>query len=309
MLHIKHRPEDLDEFYGNQTLKKNIKSIEPYQFGSRAFSFEGCRGCGKTSLAYIIAREFGASDNNIIHMQCSKIDSLREQIDRLSKTTLFGNKMVLILDELHRATPRAQEELLIPLENLSDNSLIISCTTEPEKIKKPVIDRFERYKVQPLTFKQSLSLINSISEKESIDLHKSLKFLLAKKSEGNPRRMLVGLNQIKNIEDIEEAEYLLDISSIEEDPDILKFYGILLHKNSTWSGCQDTLRLLLKNKNPVDIRVGILNITSGRLMSKYYNSSEDKLIDLIYNNLSKVDGSMPVKTDLIFSLHKIFKEK
>ncbi|GAG09130.1 unnamed protein product, partial [marine sediment metagenome] len=113
--------------------------------------------------------------------------------------------------------------------------------------------------------------------------------------------------QIRNTTDIEEVDYLLEIGSIEEDDDILDLFKVIIAKKD-WSFGQPVLKALLKKKNPEDIRIGLLNIASGMLMSYYYDDSKYKTIKIMKDSLIKKDITLPNKTNLILSLCEVFNE-
>lgn len=85
--------------------------------------FYGHPGIGKTTLANIVAQEFDCSVFNK-NAATIKFEELRE----IAKTTEFGDKTILILDEIHRLDKRAQNFLLPYLE--ANKLFIIGTTTE-----------------------------------------------------------------------------------------------------------------------------------------------------------------------------------
>ena len=54
-LHLKYRPQTLNDFFGNENILVSLKSILDREQGMpHSFLFTGPSGCGKTTLARII---------------------------------------------------------------------------------------------------------------------------------------------------------------------------------------------------------------------------------------------------------------
>ena len=53
-MHLKHRPKNWQEFIGNTAIVKAVKGIVA------PILFIGERGWGKTTLAHLVAKDFGA---------------------------------------------------------------------------------------------------------------------------------------------------------------------------------------------------------------------------------------------------------
>ena len=299
-MHLKHRPKTFEEVVGNDHIKQVLKQwCENRTFNP--IMFEGERGCAKTTLAHIVAKEFGAPDENITDLNCvhfSGVDNMRERMDSLHKSSLFGKYKVLILDEIHRLSAVTQQVLLKPLEALPPNILIIACSTEPNSLISTLLDRFVRFRVSLLNFTESEYLLSSVLAKEGITFPKWKKALLLEESEGNPRRILTGLSKIININDEEEVKYLLDLNNIEENSDILKLLRVFNTVNS-WEPVKNELKICLKTNSPNNIRVGLMNIISGSLMSNFPILKGIKL----YDNLIKAEV-YPEKANLIMALYK-----
>jgi len=303
---VEYRPEKLDDVLGNAAVKKSLASIT----FDKPLLFEGDTGTGKTLCAYIMAKRFGAPNENITDINCvhfSKVDDVRAMMDRLNKSSLFGDKKVLILDELHGLAYKSKQELLKPLESLSKKILIIGCTTTVSSIDQAVLDRFDRFKLKPLTLKESKELLNRICEQENISLTKWKTSLLLDKVKGNPRRLFSGLSKIIDVDEDEEIRYILELDEV-EDSDVLKLMKLLL-ADTRWNIIREELDKLLNSKSPDSIRVGLVNLIGSRLMSNYFkgNNEGEKLL-----NLHKyVDKELPYpeKYNLTVALYRYCREE
>ena len=167
-----YRPNKLDDVLGNKPVKKVITDMVKSTFSH--ILLEGYRGCGKTTLAYVIADLFGADRQNITKINCvymSGVDEMRNRLDGLNKSSIFGRKKVIILDEIHGLSKQAQQVFLTPLEELNKDSLVIACTTTTEAVNPMLLDRFKRLRVQPLNDDDAITLIKRVCKVEKIADH------------------------------------------------------------------------------------------------------------------------------------------
>jgi len=224
-LHLRNRPTSLDGIIGNSHIKKALS----LRIRDKAFSpllFIGHKGTGKTTLALIMAKEFGAHEQNIRHLNCVDVDGIsemRELVSEFDKPTIFGRKKVYIFDEIHELSPKAQQELLVPLEQEKyvGRVLFIACTTTLRSVKDTLVERFTDFKTYQLTKEDSRKLLDRTLEKEKVALDKYTIQLIINKSEGFPRIILKSISKVVGIEDKEEIDRLVEMSSIDEDEDIL----------------------------------------------------------------------------------------
>jgi len=305
-MHLKYRPRTLDQLFGNDELKRVIPTLNLH----RPILIEGFFGSGKTSLAYILAGMFGADEYNIKDINCvhfSKIDDMRSELDSLTKSSIFGKKRVLILDEIHELSEKSLKVILKPLEDekLLKDVLIIGCTTEVGSISKILLSRFTILRVRPLTVTESKQLLDYVCSKEGIRLDKAFKQLLVEKAEGVARILLKNIALVRGAASIEEAKYLLELSFLDDmDSDVLTLYKAL--QVADWGVIRGMLSTLLKQKSPNMVKVGLQNLIGGRLLSDYMKEVEgDRLISLY----SILDGAykIPEKASLIVALHKFMK--
>lgn len=105
---------------------------------------DGPPGCGKTTLAKIIAHELDV-DYDVMSMTDFRADMFQRVVRH--------HDGVLLLDEIHSATKKQQDSLLTLLEEgyfqhrgiaveAHPNLTIVGATTEPEALRKALIERF-----------------------------------------------------------------------------------------------------------------------------------------------------------------------
>jgi DNA polymerase III gamma/tau subunit len=303
MLYKKYVPTTFDDIIGHNSIKKSVQELIK---NANTFSilFEGERGIGKTTFAKVVTKEFGIDENNIFEINCVELsgkEDINNILSSFKKSSFFGSKKAIILDEIHELSPKAQQLLLIPLQELKDGEVIIACTTSTNKVKDTLLSRFSRYKLNPLSNKDITQLITGVCNSEDIKLSKPIKALLIEKSEGIPRQTLSNLEKLREVSDVDEARELLEISMLQEDPDVLQLFKLILSKRP-WDEIKVELKSLLKTHSEEAIRIGILNIYSGRMLSNWFdiNNECDTVLNIRMN--LKDPLQYPQKANLIMAI-------
>lgn len=126
------RPRTLDEFLGqNHIVGKNTllrRAIEADKLGSCIFW--GPPGCGKSTLAAIIAHTTG-SDFYKLNAVTSGVKDVRAVIDEAeSNLKMYGRESFLLLDECHRWS-KSQSDSVLPAMESGVIKLIGSTTENP----------------------------------------------------------------------------------------------------------------------------------------------------------------------------------
>jgi DNA polymerase-3 subunit gamma/tau len=305
-MHLKYRPSNFDEVIGNKevikSIKENLKS-NPV----RPIMLEGSTGLGKSSLSYIIAKEWKADTIREINcVDLAKVEEIRDLLDTINQPSLFEERVCLILDEIQGLSDKSMQLLRKPLESTKPNILYIACTSGIDKIARSNLDlleRFLRFKIKPSSDTELNKLLTRVCGGENISIPKWLKLLLIEKSEGIPRRLLTGLAKVKSITDEAEAKYLLDLNSIEEEAEILELFKIVL-KGVGWATVKNYLQVVLKSFTPESIRISFMNLIMGRLNSNYMKEGEGEKLIKAYEVLRNMNN-IPEKAGLTVDIYKI----
>ena len=123
------RPKTLEEFLGQSNVIAQNSPLLNLLQTNRLFSmiFWGTPGCGKTTLARLIATKTNA---NFIEISAvtSGVKDIKEAVENAKMALRNGTKTILFIDEIHRYSKTQQDALLPHLEN--GTLFLIGSTTE-----------------------------------------------------------------------------------------------------------------------------------------------------------------------------------
>ena len=123
------RPKTLEDFLGQSNVISPNSPILNLLKTNRLFSmiFWGTPGCGKTTLARLIATKTNA---NFIEISAvtSGVKDIKDAVENAKSALRTGIKTILFIDEIHRYSKTQQDALLPHLEN--GTVFLIGSTTE-----------------------------------------------------------------------------------------------------------------------------------------------------------------------------------
>jgi Holliday junction DNA helicase RuvB len=198
------RPRGFDEYIGQDQVKENLKvAIAAARGRSEVLDhllFHGPPGLGKTSLAYIIAREMG------VNIKATSGPVIERPGDLAALLTNLEEGDILFIDEIHRLNHVVEEVLYPAMEDYQIDILIgqgpaarsmklalkpftlIGATTRSGLLTSPLRDRFgaifrlDFYSPEALSqiIKRSASILDVATDDDGVSE-------IARRSRGTPR--------------------------------------------------------------------------------------------------------------------------
>ena len=155
------RPRHLDEFAGQSHLLGEGRVLRTCIERDIVPSviLWGPPGCGKTSLANIIANVTSSKFESLSAVS-SGVSDLRKIIDAAKERRgMYGSRTILFLDEIHRFN-KAQQDVVLPYVEDGTITLIGATTENPSfEVISPLISRCRIFALKPLDSTEILVLL------------------------------------------------------------------------------------------------------------------------------------------------------
>lgn len=248
-LHVKFRPSNFDEVVGqDQTIKSLKRVIKDGR--AQVFLFTGNAGCGKTSIARILANSFAggkATHANIQEIRAAEntgVDDMRTVIQHSTYRAIGASSVKsIIVDECHRLSGNAWDALLKAVEEPPPHLYWMFCSTNPAKIPKTIITRCLRYDLKPVNEEDLLELLLRVIEAEKLDVADEVVEAVVEEAGGSPRQALVFLEAVTFCETAGEARAAMrSAAQSKEAVDLAKF--LLGKRGRTWAEAMKLVKAL-----------------------------------------------------------------
>jgi DNA polymerase III subunit gamma/tau len=289
-LDLKYRPRRFDQVLGNHGVTKLLVTrSRSGTLDDQSMMLGGPKGCGKTSLARIIARAIlcGALQDgepcdeceNCIAVQnetsdCvteldaasqGSVERVRDMVKESDYSTREGHSPIYIIDEAQRLTAQAQDVFLKAVEERVFT--VIFCTTEPHKIRAPIRSRLEEYPINAPTLEEVTAWLDKISQAEQIKSDLEALKIIAKINDCCPRSCVLALERLRVLGDVSveatrkffrfDSYELVDkiLHNVDQNPTIAFGYLDQLSASESPSWIRDTMVQAIASGMRVDVGV------------------------------------------------------
>jgi len=209
----KWRPMRFDEVVGQDHVTRTLKNAIRENRLAHAYLFTGQRGCGKTTVARLLAKAINcpnAPKNG--YEPCNKcdicisitdgrsmdvaeidgasnngVDDVRMLRENVKYPPLTVQYKVIIIDEVHMLSTSAFNALLKTLEEPPKHLVFVFATTEVQKVLPTILSRTQRYDFRRIQLEEITALLRKISDAEKIKIDDDALIMIAKKADGSAR--------------------------------------------------------------------------------------------------------------------------
>lgn len=259
----RYRPQRLSEICPTFPMLEAL-AILGNPNASQVWLFEGLTGCGKTTLARIIARAcICQSTDPKVEKPCLECDRCKAMESAMDFTEInvaqFGGKeavknkiadmcympgdlgrKIYIFDEAHQLTPASQELMNKVLEEPIGDTLIFLCTTRRKGLKRTLLGRCANLNFRRVTRAQFKKIVSQIcKDAGTAPPNDDTSDSLFHKADGSVRDLLNLMDKFL----LGAYELGIGFDSSDEDhgaPNLFKFIGAL--KDKDWAAVREILR-------------------------------------------------------------------
>ena len=247
MWDLKYRPRIFSDVLGQEGTTRVLQArLREGKAFDTSYVFAGFHGCGKTTIARILARAMlclNLKDGNPCdaceHCKAcldetmmaftetdaasrGTVEDMRKLVEDLSFNLPNIPKRIYILDEAHRMSQSAQDVLLKPIED--KRVVVMFCTTELPKIRGTIGSRCEVHEIRKINVDDIFSRMATILEKEGVEFEEEGVRTVIDMSRGHVRDALNKLESVAQLGPVtlEAVRERLKLSMV------VRYYDILL---------------------------------------------------------------------------------
>ena len=214
-LYRRYRPQKFSDVVGQSAAVSVLQqSLNENRIG-HAYLFSGPRGCGKTSVARILAKALNClspKENSEPCCECANctsiaagehldvieidgasnrgINEIRDLKSRVNLKPLNAVYKIYIIDEVHMLTEQAFNALLKTLEEPPSNVVFMLATTEPNKVPVTIRSRCQHIPFHRISMSDLVKRISFICGKEGIEAEAEAVWEIARQADGALRDAL-----------------------------------------------------------------------------------------------------------------------
>jgi len=260
--HRKYRPKTVAEYIGNTKLKQSVKNMLHNNNRPQVIMLQGHSGCGKTTMARLLAKEYCCENRDDEKGACGVCDNCKafdeyiesgesgglmdlNEIDsgkvgkseaetimaEMEAPTYSGGWKTFIFDESHLLTAGAMGGLLKMVEEPPEKVLIVFCTTDPERMLDTLLSRCQYIlTVTKPERKELCELLARVCMAEGKKYEDKGLSLICTAGDYVPRNTLTSLESVIVAKDNALYESAVEVLNAVSDTYYFQFYEIMTER-------------------------------------------------------------------------------
>ena len=262
--HRKYRPNTLTGYIGNHKLKETAMKALSSGKRPQAILLWGDSGCGKTTFARLLAKEYSCENRDDTMGACNgciscqtindyiatgKTDvvtniqeiniadqsgkrDLDAVLDDMQLPSYGGEWKIYIFDECHEATSGLQNKMLKIVEEPPENVLMLFCTTNPERMIDTLKNRCQlQLHVTKPKVKELAGLLKHVCTSEGVDYDMQGLEFIANRGELTIRTALTNLQQVVTEQNSAKYDNAIQVFDAVSSTIIINFFRALKNKD------------------------------------------------------------------------------
>ena len=216
----KYRPQTFEEVVGQRPIIQTLQNAVEQRRLHHAYLFSGPRGCGKTTVARLLAKALNCEKGptatpcnacsscaeiaqsrsmDVLEIDGASnrgIDDVRELRETVRYMPARDRYRVFIIDEVHMLTDPAWNALLKTLEEPPPQVVFIFATTEYREIPRTILSRCQHFEFKKVAPSVLLEHLKKVAQGEGVTVEPSAADLIVRVAEGSLRDALSALDQV-----------------------------------------------------------------------------------------------------------------
>ncbi|ACV25277.1 replication factor C large subunit [Methanocaldococcus fervens] len=199
----KYRPKSLKEVAGHDKVKERLKTwIESYLRGEnpKPILLVGPPGCGKTTLAYALANDYGFEVIELNASDKRNASSIKKVVGHAAtSSSVFGKKFLIVLDEVDGISGKEDAggvSELIKVIKKAKNPIILTANDAYATSIRNLLPYVEVIQLNPVHTNSVYKVLKKIAEKEGLNVDDKILKMIAQHSAGDLRSAINDLEAL-----------------------------------------------------------------------------------------------------------------